>query len=689
MKVASSFVFFLLMVSPPAGVLAAESTGRRPNLVFILCDDLGFGDIGAMVEASESSGRRPLAPALGATPALDAMASRGARLTGHYTGAPVCAPARASLLLGVHQGHANIRDNQFDKALENNHNLATTLREAGYRTHAIGKWGLQGGKSMAAHPQRRGFDTYFGYIGHGAGHAHYPKEDRKPLYDGMEEVSRDYDVCYTTDLFTARAKQTIIEHSRTHPDRPFFLYLAYDTPHAKTQAPSCAFPAGDGLDGGLRWLGQAGKMINTAEGKPDSWLYPEFATATWKDPAAGGALRPWPDTMKRYATMVRRIDDGLRDLVATLAELGIDRDTLVVFSSDNGPSKESYRSGKDAEGYSRAYDPSFHRGYGPFDGIKRDVYEGGVRVGAVAYWPGTIPGGRVVSRASQFHDWMPTFCELAGMVPPARSDGVSLVSDLTGIGERPDSTIYVEYAANSRTPDYADFKPERRGARRGQMQMLRIGDLAGVRVDIHSHGDDFAIYDVVKDPGQRNNLASSLPEVRQLMKDRVLQIRRPDPTSPRPFLDSLPIPALKSPAGTEHGVDSLVFPPGLPWPGAWCAKNGAATGVVKWPGASTASVLPGQCHVFRGILRVPVGGVHVFALSSPARSILKIHDTTILDTDRGNANGEARLAAGDHPIILSVLADTKGELPTLRWSSPGTEMTPIPADLFFRLPPPP
>ncbi len=165
----------------------------------------------------------------------DTLAREGIRLPHYYCPAPVCAPSRASLLLGVHQGHANVRDNQFDKALERNHTLGTVTKGAGYVSACIGKWGLQGKPATAppdwpAHPLNRGFDYYYGYIRHSDGHEHYPKEGvyekPKQVWENWTEVSAGLDKCYTTDLFTARAKQWITEHERTNSAQPFFLYLA-------------------------------------------------------------------------------------------------------------------------------------------------------------------------------------------------------------------------------------------------------------------------------------------------------------------------------------------------------------------------------------------------------------------------------------------------------------------------------
>jgi arylsulfatase A-like enzyme len=672
---------FIACFCLPSLVIAKTQDGRKPNIVFILCDDLGYGDLGAFFQNQGDGGRKSNVK-MAATPRLDEIAARGMQLRNHYTAAPVCAPARASLLLGVHQGHANVRDNQFDKAIEDHHTLASVLKQAGYRSACIGKWGLQGGKEMSAHPLKRGFDEYFGYISHSAGHMHYPKEDGKQLFDDWDEVSKDYDKCYTTDLFTARAKKFVIDHHAKQPEQPFFLYLAFDTPHAKTQVPSTAYPDGAGTKGGLQWLGTPGKMINTASGEPDSWLYPEHRNATWKDPKRG--VQPWPNTQKRYATMVRRIDDCVNDLVVTLRDLGLEKDTLIVFTSDNGASKESYLQGKDPNGYPRSFDPTFFLGYGPFDGIKRDCYEGGVRVGALAYWPGTIPAGKISPQASQFHDWMPTFCELAGIPAPARTDGVSLFPELTDRGKRRPSTIYVEYFNKSATPRYDDFLQARQGKQRRQMQMIRTGDLVGVRYDVRSHDANFEIYDVAKDPAQRQNLASSMSDIQKRMKDRVLQIRRPDASAPRSYMDSLPIPPITAAGATVAGLEMRTVPTHVPWPVHQDAVKKAAPVFVTSPKAIPASVGSARGIVFQGWIEVPADGSYRFSLPNGCKAILKLHEATVLDTDRGTGSVSVRLAAGRHPLTLSVLMKEQSPAPLLMWSVDGGEAKPIPDEQFTR-----
>lgn len=310
------------------GATLAAPPAVRPNILFILTDDLGYGDVGAFYQ-NQRAARHDRSVPFFSTPNLDALAHDGVMLMQHYSGAPVCAPSRASLLAGLTQGHCNVRDNQFDKALADSHTLATVLRQAGYATAAFGKWGLQGGgesgkePDMAApaveraaemtpwtaYPTKRGFDYFFGYVRHKDGHFHYPKEDHREVWEKDREVSQDLDKCYTTDLWTARAKKWITEQTAAHAGQPFFVYLAYDTPHAKLQNPPCAYPAGGGLTGGVQWTDQPHAELNTATGAVDGYMFPDYANATWDndhDPATPEV--PWPDVQRRYANDVRRID---------------------------------------------------------------------------------------------------------------------------------------------------------------------------------------------------------------------------------------------------------------------------------------------------------------------------------------------------------------------------------------------
>jgi arylsulfatase A-like enzyme len=227
-------LLFLLFLGFLGGPVAAQAP--RPNIIFILTDDLGPGDLGVLFQNSRTGEQKF------STPKLDIFAAEGMRLNRHYCPAPVCAPSRASLLLGVHQGHSNVRDNQFDFELANNHTLGSVMREAGYATAAIGKWGLQGGSGFPGHPQNRGFDSYFGVIEHGDAHRHYLTEEGQNVYEGFTDVGTKLHKCYSTDLWTARAKHWITSQHNTSPAQPFFLYLAYTAPHARLDVPTQAYP---------------------------------------------------------------------------------------------------------------------------------------------------------------------------------------------------------------------------------------------------------------------------------------------------------------------------------------------------------------------------------------------------------------------------------------------------------------
>lgn len=661
----------------------------RPNIVFILTDDLGYGDYGVFFQNQRKAANDRGEP-WHLTPRLDSMAEQGLQLRHHYCPAPVCAPSRASFLLGVHQGHANVRDNQFDKGLEDNHTVAGVLRQAGYATACIGKWGLQGAGSNAAtwvaYPTRRGFDDFYGYVRHNDGHEHYPKEGRyqgaKQVWDNATEVSGDLAGCYTTDLFTARAKKWITDRHAADPAQPFFLFLAYDTPHAVLEYPAAPYPAGGGLAGGLQWLGLPGRMINTATGVVDSYVHPDYAAATYDDDRDPGTPEiAWPEVSKRFATSVNRIDDAVGDLMTLFDDLGIATNTLVVFTSDNGPHNEDYLS------LAVNHAPNFFNSFGPFDGIKRDCWEGGIRVGALARWAGAVPAGRISDLPSSFADWMPTFAELAGVPAPARSDGVSLVPTLTGVGAQRRPTVYVEYNVDSSTPSYTEFQSAKRGRARKQMQALRAGDFVGVRYNVTAQADNFEIYNVVTDPQQTNNLAAALPALQQQMKDRVLRLRRPDGDAPRPY-DAELVPALGALAVTA-GVVWQAHTNAFPWVPEMTALEPATNGVAAAPDLAVRPRDDNIGLLFSGYLQVPTNGAYTFYLGADAGALLRIHEATVADADLGPAaggtNAPINLAAGRHPFRLYYARGTGGTPSlALEWSGPGIARQAIPAAAFVR-----
>ena len=682
-----------------ANVVTADEP--KPNIIFILADDLGWGDLGVFYQ-NDSKHDRKLR-----TPMLDQMAAGGMQMRAHYCPAPVCAPSRATLLTGVHQGHAVIRDNQFDKMLEDNHTLATVLKTAGYKTALIGKWGLQGGgktatgaKNWPGFPTNRGFDEFYGYVRHRDGHVHYPAHDwelgnseshrtPKELFHNDKEVSGDIEKCYTTDLFTARSKHWIAEHRQQNPEQPFFLYLAYDTPHAALQVPTVEYPEGQGLKGGLQWIGRPGNMINTAVGEIDSYRHPDYVG------------KGWEDQEERHATMVRRIDDCVGDLLKTLSDLGIAENTMVVFTSDNGPHHESYLhkviKGAGENGTDKRvnvdYDPTSFQSYGIYDGTKRDVWEAGIRMPTLAWWPGKIKAGAIDNHPSQFHDWMATLADIAGTVAPARCDGVSLTPTLSGVGEQQSGTVYVEYLQNGRTRDYKDFSQKRRNQKRKQMQAIFLEGFMGVRTNIEAHSDPFEIYDVTNDPKQTIDLAGSSSDFESLqnrMHDRVLQLRRANDSAKRPY-DREFVPAVKDRVAETQGLNWRIFKGPFPFVPNTNELEPNLSGTSDDFSAAGVDLKTADAIDFSGFLNVTVAGEYEFSIGGNERAFVRIHDIALIDADfewedSKSRRSKVRLAVGMHPIkVTGLLAtDAKSIGLALKWSIDGKPMELVPPTALGR-----
>ncbi len=696
MKKIFIFIFSAVIVNSVCGI-GNEGYKRvkkeSPNIIFVLVDDMGYGDLGVMFQNQRAKKNDKSEP-WQYTPNLDRMANEGALFKNQYCAAPVCAPSRASLLTGRSQGHATVRDNQFDKALDDNYTIASVLKTAGYTTAAFGKWGLQGGVEKEpesldwpAHPLNRGFDYFLGYMRHRDGHEHYPKEG---LYRGKKEVWLNrtnivdkLDKCYTADLWTAGAKKWIIDQVEGKKEkRPFFIYLAYDTPHAVMELPALAYPEGGGLKGGIQWLGEPGHWINTASGEIDSWTYPDYANATWdddKDPSTPEVA--WPSVYQRYASAIRRIDDAIGDIIQLLKDINIDDNTMIVFSSDNGPSDESYL----PEGF-KPNNPSFFRSFGPFDGIKRDCWEGGIRMPVIARWPGHIQEGSVLMVPSILYDWLPTFTEMAGLPAPAVMDGVSLLPSLTGEGEQKESTVYVEYYEGRRTPNYVDFAPQHRGRIRKQMQMIRYGDYVGVRYDIQSADDDFEIYDVEKDPQQFNNLASAseMHELQQKMKDGVLQLRISNPSAPRPY-DKAFIPPVVS-EDVKKGIEYFVYKGDFPWVPDVSSLNSFNSGTLDLP--DVKKIANGSVVLFAGYIKIPEDGNYSFAITTEGKAVLRIHKALVVDADYGYSplserKGKVKLKKGLHPFKLTCLINDDIKELKFMWAKNDRQLVTLPGNVLF------
>jgi arylsulfatase A-like enzyme len=694
MMTVKSTVLTLGMLVLGVSLSAAQpSHASRPNVIFILTDDFGWGDLGVYYQ----NHRAELGLPAERTPQLDRLAAFGLQLRDDYCPAPVCGPSRASILLGLSQGHANVRDNQFDKALANNYTLGSVMDQAGYTTIAIGKWGEQGHErgedspaTWPAFPTKRGFNYFFGYARHDDCHEHYPKEAKyaggksKQLWNGTEDITPGLDKCYTADLWTAYAKHWIVDYERTNSGKPFFMYLAYDTPHAVQELPTQAYPAGGGLHGGLQWLGTPGHMINTASGEIDSWVNPLYRHADW------------PDVAQRYATAITRIDSAVGDIQKLLEDLHLDKDTLVVFTSDNGPSIESYVPHEPLRA-------DFFDSFGPFDGIKRDCWEGGVRMPTLVWWPGHVPAGGVITRPSIAYDWLPTFLAAAGLPAPAVMDGVSLLPELTGEGTQLDrGYLYVEYYEGGRVPDYQAFAPAHRDMERGQMQAIRMGDYMGVRYNVQSPQDPFQIFRVDEDTHQATNLLVRLPEAKarlgplsgpgaaetffpkleQTMQNLALQVRRPNASAPRPY-DHLPVPPSRTSVPTNGMVTYAVYEGDWPWVPEFTTMPPLKTG---WTKGINLEVRPQKQHygiLFEGYIHAQVPGNYTFYLEDDGGAILRVHDATVIDNDFNHVDwpgvqADIHLAAGWHSFRLYYRHETGPANLSLKLAGPGFAAQPIP-----------
>ena len=664
-------VFFLLGLT----LQAAQS----PNIIFILTDDLGYGDLGVLWQNARTGAKIR-------TPQLDQMAAAGMILNQHYCPAPVCAPSRGSLITGMHQGHANVRDNQFDKGLEDNYNFANTLHTLGYYTAIVGKYGLQGGgptdgnpTQWPAYPTKRGFDYFYGYVRHSDGHQHYPanswalgstatSQGPKELWENNAEVSSGLNLCYTGDLFTAKAKQIIVNRSNNNSNQPFFLYLAFDLPHAALQLPPTAYPSGQGIKGGVQWVGTSGSMINTATGTVDNY----------RDPAYTG--QGLGDTYERQGTVVSRIDKYVGDILQTLRDQGIDSNTVVIFSSDNGPMDEFYMTGA-------TYTPEFFQSYGPFEGIKRDIFEGGVREPTMVWGPSRILANKKSNRPSQFHDWMATLLDFAGAAPPARIDGVSLAPTLTGKGMQDSGIVYVEYDVTGKMPTYTDFAFNK-ATTRGQSQSIYLEGFKGIRNGITSHNQNFKIYDLGADSKEGQNLAGTtafFTGLQQRMKDRVIQLRMPDPSAPRPY-DSIPVPA-RSANLPVQGVRIQTYEGQWNWVPKFEQMTSIQTILDSQITLSHLSRNQNSGLLFTGYISVPVAGKWTFYSTSEKGLIFKLHDKLVLDADYPNTGAEisqtVNLAAGLHPYRLYYRTATATPNLKFLWSGPGTPKAAIPTSALM------
>ena len=654
MKKISIFICVLIF----SVILPTWTFANKPNIIFILTDDLGFGDVGILFQKQRKGVQLE-------TPELDQMAMNGTTLNRHYCPAPICAPSRASLISGMHQGHSNVRNMQFDKAIEDNWNFANTLQKAGYYTIHLGKYGLQGwGQSpekWAGYPTKRGFDYFYGYVRHVDGHQHYPAnfweigdnrshQGKKEVWENNNEVSAGLNKCYSTDLWTAKAKKIIIDQTKENPERPFFMYLAYDTPHAALQLPTVAYPNGKGINGGLKWLGRAGKMINTAEGTIDNYRDPNYSN------------KGLTDVAERFATSITRIDHCVGDILKTLKDLEIEKNTIVIFSSDNGPHREAYIKGE-------KWSPAVFQSAGNLKGSKGSSYEGGLRVPTFAWGPSRIKAGQKSNTPSQFHDWMATFCDYAGIDIPARIDGVSLMPTLSHVGKQKNSTVYFEF---------------------NNQQGLYLDGYKGIRMKATSHEVDFEIYNTLDDAPESTNLAGTSETFNKLqkrMKNEVLRIRMPNKHAKKSYDDKL-VPGITIDKNKlNNGVGVHLYNGKWEWVPEFTRLNFDKTMLAKQISLKTIPIKKNTGVLFSGYLLVPHSGEWTFHCESSGQFIFKIHKKLVLDADYKYDGTEVsttlKLNKGIHPYRMYYKDSSSKPDINLQWESGNLAKSPIPAKALF------
>ena len=438
-RLAAACALLVLLLTAPGATAAAD---RPPNVILIVADDLGYGHLGCY-------GQQKIK-----TPNIDRLAVEGMRFTQFYSGATVCAPSRSVLMTGLHTGHTPVRRNGGANPLRDEDvTLAEVLKRAGYATGGFGKWGL-GTEDTGGAPTKQGFDEFFGYLHQVHAHFFYPywlSDNGKPLMLPENEGGRRGK--YSHDVILSRG----VDFIRRNKDRPFLCYLPFTLPHVELAVPEDSERP------------YRGKFPEEPIGDRPGYITSDAPRAT-------------------FAGMVSRLDDGVGRVAALVRELGLDENTLIVFTSDNGPQGDRWQPLVE-----------FFDGNGPFRGTKTTLYEGGIRVPLIARWPGRIKPGTTSDRVCGNQDLFPTLADVAGATPPGDLDGRSLLPTLTG-GESPaHDHLYWEHYTG-----------------KGMIQAVRRGDWKLVQ---GAPGGPFELYDLSKDVGETTDVAADHPEVVKTLSD--------------------------------------------------------------------------------------------------------------------------------------------------------------------------
>lgn len=420
-----------------------ERSQPRPNIIFIIADDLGYGDLGCYGQECIQ------------TPNLDRLAAEGTRFTQCYAANAVCAPSRWCLMTGLHMGHAHTSKNEALLHSED-FTVAELLKSAGYTTVGIGKWDL-GSSGTTGLPNEQGFDYWFGYLEHRGAQHYYPerlwRNEEICWIEGNREGRKEV---YSHSLFT----EVALDFIRRNPRFPFFLYLAYTIPHANNELWNIT---GNGME------------------VPNDEPYSD---------------EPWPQVEKDFAAMVTRLDRGVGRLLQLLEELGLSNDTIIIFTSDNGPHDEG------------GHDVDFFNSSGPLRGFKRQLYEGGIRVPMLVRWPGYISPGTVTNQVCTLWDFLPTAADIAGVDIPVRTDGISMLPTLLGQPQQSHEYLYWAFCGEGRFAE-----------------AVRMGDWKGIRDGFRCETE---LYNLQEDMGEEQDVADQCPELVRDM-ERIMQSFCVDP----------------------------------------------------------------------------------------------------------------------------------------------------------------
>jgi len=486
-----SIIYFILLSTSSASAQSNSRTTQRPNVIYIYADDLGYGELGCY-------GQQKIR-----TPFLDQLAREGMRFTQHYTGAPVCAPARCMLLTGKHSGHSYIRGNYelggFEDSLEGGQmplpagtfTIAHMMKQSGYITGAIGKWGL-GMHSNSGDPNKQGFDYFYGYLDQKQAHNFYPTHlwengrwdslnnpfinVHRPLPKEAND-SASFNYYKGKEYSLDKMVEKTVSFIRKNKDKPFFLYLPYTGPHLSLQAPD---------DAVKEYLGQFEETPYRGEKGYASTLYPKST----------------------YAAMITYFDKQVGRIMQLLKELRLDNNTLVMFSSDNGATFDI-----------GGFDGNYFNSVAGLRGRKQDLYEGGIREPFIARWPGHIPAGTVNDKVTAQYDLMSALAELTGARIPA-TDGSSMLPGLLGRTSAQHAYLYFEF-------------PEKSG-----QVAIRMGKWKGVKSNMHKDRQaPWELFDLETDRNETTDIAADHPELLKQFDDIVKKEHQPAHIREWEFID--------------------------------------------------------------------------------------------------------------------------------------------------------